>query len=118
MRRSAIAPAALLLAAGWMSWAARPAAGQAVGLPQIRLTSVFPPGGKQGTTVEVTVAGNDFEDVTDLYFDHAGLKAEAVMQPTPPPPKDKKDAKPPEPQRVPGKFKVTIAADTPLGAHD
>ena len=30
-------------------------------LPTAQLTSVFPPGGKQGSAVEVTVAGADLE---------------------------------------------------------
>ena len=32
-------------------------------LPTTQLTSIFPPGGKQGTTVEVTIAGADLDDV-------------------------------------------------------
>jgi hypothetical protein len=76
-------------------------------LPAARLTAVFPPGGRQATTVEVTLTGSDLEDLTGLYFDHPGLKAEPVTE-----------IKEGKPVPVAGKFKVTIAADVPLGLHD
>lgn len=76
-------------------------------LPAVQLNSIFPAGGKQGTTVEVTLTGSDFEGVDELYFDHPGLNAEQVTQ--------EKDGK-----KVPvaNRFKITIPADAPLGAHD
>jgi hypothetical protein len=76
-------------------------------LPEARLFSIFPPGGKQGTTVEVVLTGSDLEDVNQLYFDHPGLHAEPVTA--------MKDGKL---QPVPAKFKVTIEPATPLGMHD
>ncbi len=80
-------------------------------LPTVRLTSVFPPGGKQGATVDVTLTGTDFDEVSQLYFDHPGLKAEPIVE--------MKDGKPvPAPAAGPAKFRITIAADTPLGMHD
>ncbi len=80
-------------------------------LPTARLFSVFPAGGKQGTTVEIAVAGGDLEDVNQLYFDHPGIKAEFIQE--------MKDGKPvPVPPAGPAKFKVTIAAETPVGPHD
>ena len=48
-------------------------------LPTAQLTSVFPPGGKQGATVEVTVAGADLDELEKLVFNHAGLSAAAKM---------------------------------------
>src|SRR5437879_4536223 len=44
-------------------------------LPTTQLTSIFPPGGKQGATVEVTIAGTDLDDVTKLDFNHPGMLA-------------------------------------------
>src|SRR3989442_8554014 len=76
-------------------------------LPTVRLFSIFPAGGKQGTTVEVTLTGSDFEDVAQLYFEHPGLKAEQVTE--------MKDGKP---VPVPAKFKITIDPATPVGMHD
>lgn len=75
--------------------------------PEARLFSIFPPGGKQGTTVEAVLTGSDLEDVNQLYFDHPGLHAEPVTA--------MKDGKL---QPVPGKFRITIDSATPLGMHD
>jgi len=76
-------------------------------LPTVRLFSIFPAGGKQGTTVEVVLTGGDFEDVNQLYFDHPGIKAEQVTE--------MKDGKV---VPVAAKFKVSIASEVPLGLHD
>jgi len=48
-------------------------------LPTTQLTSVFPPGGKQGTSVEVTIAGADMDDCSRLLFSHSGITATAKM---------------------------------------
>src|SRR5262245_12297004 len=56
-------------------------------LPNPRLFSVTPGGGKVGTTVEVTFAGTDLEDPQAMLFSHPGIKAEAIIPPPPPPPK-------------------------------
>lgn len=66
-------------------------------LPLIRLDRVFPLGGAAGSEVIVEVAGKDLEDAKSLHFDHPGLKAELIK---------------------PNQFKVTIAADVPVGTHD
>ncbi|HEV3146762.1 MAG TPA: hypothetical protein VGZ47_22945 [Gemmataceae bacterium] len=92
-------------------------------LPQPRLQSVFPSGGKAGASVEVSFTGTDLEDPESLFFSHPGLKAEPIIPPAPPPPKvDPKQPAPkqamPAPKPVITKFKVTIAPDTPLGMHD
>lgn len=76
--------------------------------PSPRLLTVTPPGGKVGTSVEVTVAGTDLDEATELHFSHPGLKAARVPDPDP----NKAG------QFVPNKFTVTIAPDTPLGIHD
>jgi hypothetical protein len=66
-------------------------------LPQVRLDSVFPPGARVGTTVEVAVGGVDFDEVAKLHFDHPGLSAVSVG---------------------PNKFKVTVAGDVAPGVYD
>jgi hypothetical protein len=92
-------------------------------LPNPRLMTVTPPGGKVGTTVEVTFGGTDLEEPQTLLFSHPGIKAEPI-QPPPPPADPKKPAAKPDPKAPPvkpppiTKFKVTIAANTPLGIHD
>ncbi len=90
-------------------------------LPHPQLTTLVPCGGKAGTVVEVTFTGTDLEEPEGLIFSHPGIKAEPVLPPPPPPPDPKKPpAKPAKPApKVPvTKFKVTIAADAPLGIHD
>src|SRR4051812_393737 len=70
---------------------ARPAAAQQLesNLPLPRLNTVFPCGGKAGTTVEVTVTGTDLDEPEGLVFSHPGLQAQPVAAagktPTPPP---------------------------------
>jgi hypothetical protein len=66
-------------------------------LPVARLHSVFPPGGRAGSSVEVTLTGQDLDDAKELRFSHPGIKAEAAGG---------------------GKFKVDIAEDVPVGAYD
>src|SRR3990172_162598 len=66
-------------------------------LPEPELTAVFPLGGKLGTTVEVTVRGNNLEDLTDLVFDEAAIKAKPIKG---------------------NKFAVTIEPGASLGRHD
>src|SRR5207249_9750702 len=66
------------------------------------LTSIFPPGGKQATTVEVTVAGADMDDVEKLVLNHAGLTATPKIM----------AATALEPARpIPNQFVVTIGKD-------
>ncbi len=50
-------------------------------LPQTRLSSIFPPGGQAGTTLELKLtSGTDLDEVDRLYFNHAGLKAAPKMR--------------------------------------
>ncbi len=44
-------------------------------LPNPRITSLFPAGGQQGTTVVVTVQGIDLNEVRELIFSHPGITA-------------------------------------------
>ena len=51
---------------------------QAVCLPAPRLLTTKPMGGQVGTTVEVTIAGDNIENTEQLSFSHAGLTAKAI----------------------------------------
>ena len=117
-----------LLAVAGVLWLAGPTAAQkapAPGLSVPRLLTVMPSGGRTGTTVEVTVGGQDLADPTGLLFSAPGIQAEWIAPAA--------DAKPPaaEPTRGSGKradprnavtamhrFKVTIPPGTSLGLHD
>ncbi len=76
-------------------------------LPRTRLTLVAPPIGQLGTTVEVTIAGSDIDEVGVMSFSHAGITAvqkttEAGGKKTP----------------VANTFVVTIAKTVPVGLYD
>jgi hypothetical protein len=87
-------------------------------LPNPRLNTLTPAGGKAGTVVEVTFAGTDLEEPQSLVFSHPSIKAEPII-PEPPKPADpKKPPTTPAPKPPITKFKVTIGADVPLGIHD
>lgn len=98
---SLLALAAVILLAG-TTWAQT--------LPVARLFSVFPPGAKQGTTIDVTIAGADLEGVSKLLFSDPGITA---VQKTVPPGLGETG-----PQGVPGQFTLTIAADAKPGTTE
>ncbi len=79
-------------------------------LPFTQLTSIFPPGGKPATSVEVTVAGADLDEADKLVFNHPGITATAKM--TTPTDFEK------TPKAMPGQFTVAIAADVPPGIYE
>jgi hypothetical protein len=85
-------------------------ASAAAQLPVTQLTSIFPPGGKPGSTVDVTVGGNDLEEADKLLFSHPGITAAAKMST---PSEFEKTPKP-----LAGQFTVTIAADVPPGNYE
>jgi hypothetical protein len=66
-------------------------------LPQIRLDHVFPLGAEAGSTFQLEISGKDLDDVTELRFEHPGLKATRTK---------------------PNEFRVTVDADTPRGTHE
>src|SRR5205814_364165 len=66
-------------------------------LPVPRLNSVFPCGGRQGSTIECTVAGGDLDKASTLFFSHPGITAEPVKGNT---------------------FRVTVGKDVPVGQYD
>ncbi|MCA9083852.1 MAG: hypothetical protein KDA81_07340 [Planctomycetaceae bacterium] len=74
-------------------------------LPQIRLSSVFPAGAAQGSTVDVTVSGGtDLDEVSELLLSHPGLKAV---------PKKDGNGKP-----VANQFVLTVDPQVPVGLYD
>jgi hypothetical protein len=87
---------------------------QASALPVPRLMSIFPNGGKAGTTVEATFTGTDTEEPEKLIFNHAGITSEPILPPDP----TKPDPKKPPMKAAVTKFKVTIAANVPVGHYD
>ncbi|MEO8427956.1 MAG: hypothetical protein ABI651_12675, partial [Verrucomicrobiota bacterium] len=49
-------------------------------LPRARLYTVFPPGGKVGTTVEVNVTGVDLDEPTGIYFSDTNITAKPKLR--------------------------------------
>ena len=79
-------------------------------LPAIRLDGIFPAGTQIGTTVDVTLTGNDLDDAAELHFSHPGITAKPKMaEPT----VFIKEAHP-----IPNQFVVTVAGDVPVGTFD
>jgi hypothetical protein len=74
------------------------------------LFSIFPSGGKQGTTVEVTLSGIDLDDVEALIFSDPGVTARRKWNA--PGPFDE------GPQPVPNEFTVTITPEVLPGIYD
>ncbi len=72
---------------------------QQVTLPLPRLLTLMPMGGQAGTTVEVSLTGENLEDVTELRFSSPGISAQKVAG-------------------ADNKFAVHIAAEAPVGVYD
>jgi hypothetical protein len=79
-------------------------------MPTPQLSAVFPPGGKPGTTVELSATGNDLDEADKLLLTHPGITA-AVKVSTPT--DFEKVARP-----LYGNFTVTIAGDVPPGIYE
>lgn len=67
-------------------------------LPTARISHLFPPGGKAGTSFEVTVSGSNLDEPSRVHFSHTGLTA--------------------EPKSEANKFTVTIASNVPPGVYE
>ena len=72
---------------------------QQVTLPLPRLLTVMPMGGQTGTSVEVTITGENTEDISELTFSTPKITAKPVAGAV-------------------NKFTVSIAADAPVGVYD
>ncbi|MEJ7595975.1 MAG: hypothetical protein WKF77_31075, partial [Planctomycetaceae bacterium] len=79
-------------------------------LPTARLDGVFPAGAAPGATLEVTVAGDDLDDVDRLVFSHEGITFARKMAEVTPFDEG--------PQAVENVFAVTVAANVPPGNYD
>lgn len=77
---------------------------QSVCLPAPRLMTTMPMGGQIGTTVDITITGQNFEDVEELSFSTAAITAIPATDSSGLP--------------VPNKYTVTIAADCPPGIYE
>jgi hypothetical protein len=71
---------------------------RAAELPSARLTSLFPFGAKQGSTVEVTFTGQDLDDLSTLHFSDSRIVAKAGSGAN--------------------KFQVTVSDQVPPGIYD
>jgi hypothetical protein len=95
---------------------------------QPQLYIVMPSGGKVGSTVEVTVTGQELDEPQGLLFSQPGFKAELVTAPSSDKDPKKPDGKkgdapkrrgnPNNAQVATQQFKVTIPANASLGIHD
>lgn len=72
---------------------------QQVTLPLPRLLTIMPMGGQAGQSVEVTITGENIEEVTELAFSTPKITAKPISASV-------------------NKFTVSIAADAPLGVFD
>jgi hypothetical protein len=79
--------------------AAAPAFAQQVTLPLPHLLTTMPMGGQAGTTVEVTISGENIEDVSELVFSTPKITAQPIAG-------------------AENKFSVIIAEDAPVGVYD
>jgi hypothetical protein len=74
-----------------------------------QLASLWPPGGRQGTSVEVMLAGSGLEGARQLRFSHPGITAQPKLTP----PTELEPARP-----IEGQFVVQIAGDVPSGLYE
>jgi hypothetical protein len=83
---------------------------------------VFPAGGQRGTTVTLTVAGDDLVEGTGLFATGTGLKSDALpaSQPLQPPLVSLKPGEKPEAPDAKKfrQFRIAIAPDAPLGRQE
>ncbi|MBK7997137.1 MAG: PPC domain-containing protein [Verrucomicrobia bacterium] len=67
-------------------------------LPIARVNTIFPSGGKAGSSLEVTAGGSNLDDPARLHFTHSGLSA--------------------VPKGDGGAFAVTVASNVPPGVYE
>ena len=78
-------------------------------LPSTKLTTIYPPGGKQGTAFDATISGTDLDEVDRLVFSHPGITAKQKTN-------EATEFKPASP--VVNQFSLLIAADVPPGNYE
>lgn len=74
-------------------------------LPLARISTIFPPGGRIGSTFEVSLTGADLDDASQLLFSHTNITStpkliEATGQPDP------------------NRFTTSVGADVPPGIYE
>ncbi|MCA9043270.1 MAG: pre-peptidase C-terminal domain-containing protein [Planctomycetaceae bacterium] len=79
-------------------------------LPATRLEGLFPAGAAPNSTVEITIAGADLDDVDRLLFSHPGFKAERKLAEETPFDEGR--------QPVDNVFLLTVASDVPVGNYE
>jgi hypothetical protein len=79
-------------------------------LPVSDLRTIFPPGGKQGASVDVQISGADLDGPTSLLFSHPGITAAPKMEEAGPLVKT--------PRPLDNLFSVNIAPETPPGIYE
>jgi hypothetical protein len=72
-------------------------------LPAARVTALFPPGGRAGTSVDVTVTGVDLDGATELRFSQSGITAKAAGE---------------SDSTTDRKFTIIIGPDVPVGGYE
>ena len=78
--------------------------------PYVQLLTIFPSGGKQGSTIEISVTGVEMDQVNKLYFSHPGI----ISSPIPVDPL----ALTTKLDRFSDKFKVKIGKNVPTGIYE
>lgn len=74
-------------------------------LPMAKYSTIFPPGGKTGATVEVTLSGTDLDDASQIYFSNQGITSH---------PKISEGST----RAEPNKFLVAISSNLPPGIYE
>jgi len=97
-RRVSNASRAAFCARACTAWLLSVAAPLHAQLPAARISHFFPPGGKAGTSFDVTVAGSHLDEPSRIHFSHAGINA--------------------APKAEANKFAVTIASNVPPGVYE
>src|SRR5438046_8377963 len=74
-------------------------------LPLARLFTIFPPGGKMGSQVELTLTGADLDEANQLHFSHPGITAKQKVTGTNTVPE-------------PNKFLIPVATNVAPGIYE
>jgi hypothetical protein len=112
-RAGSLLSAFALLTIGSPAFAQR----QALPMPNPQLLTVMPPGARAGSTVEITLTGQELDSPQKLLFSVPGIQAELVSAAAPAADAKKPGKQAPAPAAA-IKYKVAIPADAPVGIHD
>lgn len=79
-------------------------------LPQAQLNSIYPPGGRVGSQIDVKITGKDLEEADQLRFSHDGITAE--------PRRSEPNDVEPNPRPIDNEFVVKIADNVTPGVYE